>query len=100
MEPRTASACLWPHAAASQGVWALPLTGTAGHLTPLGLEEPQIFVEPGLFLIRPDRTLYFASVQNMPFARPPLGEVLRMIAWTVENRAPARGDVEEPPEPA
>lgn len=74
--------------------------GRAGHPTPHGMEEPQIFVEPGLFLIRPDRSLYFASVQNMPFARPPLLEVLRMIEWTVANSYPARGDFEEPPPPA
>lgn len=74
--------------------------GRAGHPTPHGLEEPQIFVEPGLFLIRPDRTLYFASVQNMPFARPPLLEILRMIEWTVSNGYPARGDFDEPPQPA
>jgi peroxiredoxin len=73
--------------------------GRTGHLTPLGLEEPETFAEPGLFLIRPDRTLYYTSVQNMPFARPPLAEVLRMIAWTVESGSPPRGDFEEPPEP-
>ena len=29
-----------------------------------------MFVEPALFLVRPDRTLYYASVQSMPFGRP------------------------------
>lgn len=74
--------------------------GRPGHPTPHGMEEPPTFVEPGLFLIRPDRTLYFASVQNMPFARPPLAEVLRMIEWTVASSYPARGDFDEPPQPA
>jgi peroxiredoxin len=74
--------------------------GHEGVVTPLGVDEPAIFVEPGLFLIRPDRTLFFTSVQNMPFARPPLAEVLRMIEWTVANAYPARGDMEEPPQPA
>lgn len=75
--------------------------GRPGQLTPHGMEEPPTFVEPGLFLIRPDRTLFFASVQNMPFARPPLAKVLRMIEWTVASGYPARGDVmDEPPEPA
>ncbi len=64
-------------------------------VTPLGIEEPPLFVEPGLFLVRPDRTLFFASIQNMPFARPGLSEVLRMVEWTVLNGYPARGDVEE-----
>lgn len=66
-------------------------------LTPLGVEEPALFVEPALFLIRPDRTLFFASVQNMPFARPALCEVLRMIEWSVANDYPARGDIEDVP---
>ncbi|MDX2203896.1 MAG: peroxiredoxin-like family protein [Hyphomicrobiaceae bacterium] len=62
--------------------------------TVLGIEEPPLFVEPGLFLVRPDRTLFFASIQNMPFARPVLLDVLRMIEWTVANNYPARGDAE------
>lgn len=66
-------------------------------VTQLGLEEPALFVEPGLFLIRPDRTLFFASVQNMPFARPPLCDVLRMIEWSVANHYPARGDMGDTP---
>jgi peroxiredoxin len=63
-------------------------------VTGLGVEEPPLFVEPGLFLVRPDRTLFFASIQNMPFARPVLADVLRMIQWTVANNYPARGDAE------
>jgi peroxiredoxin len=63
-------------------------------MTPLGIDEPALFCEPGLFLVRPDRTLFFASIQNMPFARPVLADVLRMVQWTVANNYPARGDVE------
>jgi len=70
--------------------------GREGVVTKLGLQEPHVFVEPGLFLIRPDRTLYFASVQNMPFARPHLSDVLGMITWAVANNYPARGDLEDP----
>ncbi len=62
--------------------------------TPLGIDEPSLFVEPGLFLVRPDRTLFFASIQNMPFARPILSEVLRMVEWTVANKYPARGEAD------
>jgi len=38
--------------------------------------EPDLFLEPGLFLIDPDRKLYAASTQTMPFARPAFSEVL------------------------
>lgn len=78
--------------------WGLYVS--AGHgATHIGVEEPPFFIEPGLFLVRPDRSLFFASIQNMPFARPVLADVLRMIAWTVERHYPARGEVEGlPPE--
>jgi hypothetical protein len=31
-------------------------------------EEPAFFNEPGVFLVRPDGTLYYGSTQTMPFA--------------------------------
>lgn len=73
--------------------WGLYVSSGHGQgLTPLGLTEPEFFVEPGLFLIRPDHTLFFAAVQNMPFARPPLAEVLRMVQWSALESAAARGE--------
>lgn len=32
-------------------------------------KEPPLFAEPGVFLVRPDATLYGAAVQTMPFTR-------------------------------
>ena len=55
-------------------------------------EEPSRFAEPGLFLIRPDGTLYCASVQTMPFARPSFAEVLQAVAFVTEKNYPARGE--------
>jgi peroxiredoxin len=55
-------------------------------------EEPRLFAEPGLFLVRPDRTLYCASVQTMPFARPSFAEVLQAVAFVTEKNYPARGE--------
>lgn len=55
-------------------------------------KEPPQFVEPGLFLVRPDRTLYAASIQTMPFARPPVAEVLGALAFVVRHNYPARGE--------
>ena len=54
-------------------------------------DEPATFSEPGLFLIRPDRTLYFAVTQNAPFTRPPLDELLTGIDYVLENGYPVRG---------
>lgn len=80
---------LTPEQALSYGLYLSRGLG----VTPLGIEEPALFAEPGLFLVRRDRSLFYASVQNMPFARPPLGEVLRMVEWTVSQAYPARGDI-------
>ena len=56
-------------------------------------KEPEQFAEPGIFLIKPDGALYFAAIQNMPFARPPLDEILGAIDFVVKNDYPARGEV-------
>lgn len=72
--------------------WGLYVS--AGHgKTSAGVEEPPLFVEPGLFLVRPDGTLYFASVQTMPFARPRFDEVVQAIRFVLDKGYPARGEV-------
>jgi peroxiredoxin len=55
--------------------------------------EPELFGEPGLFLIRPDGTVHFASIQNMPFGRPSFQEMLGAIDFVLQNDYPARGEV-------
>jgi peroxiredoxin len=55
-------------------------------------KEPKQFLEPGLFLVRPDLTLYAASVQTMPFARPSFADVLAAVKFIVKNNYPARGE--------
>lgn len=54
--------------------------------------EPQRFSEPGLFLIKPDKTVYAAFVQSTPFARPNLDQVLAAIDFMIEDDYPARGE--------
>lgn len=54
-------------------------------------EEPDVFSEPGLFLLRPDRTLHFAVVQNAPFTRPALDDLLNGLDYTMKNDYPTRG---------
>jgi len=54
--------------------------------------EPSLFAEPGPFLIRPDQTLYAASIQTMPFARPSFSDVLAAVKFVKEKDYPARGE--------
>ncbi|MFB9057672.1 peroxiredoxin-like family protein [Mariniflexile ostreae] len=55
-------------------------------------EEPDQFVEPALFLIRPDRTLYASSIQTMPFARPAIEDILKSLDFVINKSYPARGE--------
>ncbi len=72
--------------------WGLYISTSRGK-TSTGVEEPALFSEPGLFLVRPDGTLYFGTVQTMPFARPGFREILGAIDFVVKNDYPARGEV-------
>ena len=54
-------------------------------------QEPDFFAEPGLFLIRPDNSLYAAFIQSTPFARPPLQDIISAAKFVAEKDYPARG---------
>lgn len=71
--------------------WGLAISTSRG-LTSIGIEEPGMFAEPGLFLVRPDTTLYYAAVQTMPFARPHFDELLGSIDFAIAKDYPARGE--------
>ncbi len=71
--------------------WGLYVSSSRGK-TSLGVEEPEHFSEPGVFLVRPDRTLYWAAVQTMPFARPHFKEMLAGLDFIIKNDYPARGE--------
>ncbi len=71
--------------------WGLAISTSRG-VTSIGIEEPALFAEPGLFLVRPDRTLYYAAVQTMPFARPHFDELLGAIDFAIAKNYPARGE--------
>lgn len=58
-----------------------------------GSAEPALFAEPGLFVIRPDGTVFFAQTQSAPFTRPDFGKLLGGLKFVVENNYPARGDL-------
>lgn len=72
--------------------WNLYISSTRGP-TSMGVDEPREFSEPGLFLMKPDRMLYFISIQNMPFARPNWRELLGALDFVIEKDYPARGEV-------
>ena len=57
--------------------------------------EPAIFSEPALLLVKPDQTLYFASIQSMPFTRPPFDQLLQGVDYALANDYPARGELAE-----
>lgn len=79
--------------------WGLYVSAGLG-ATSAGVEEPPLFVEPGLFLVRRDGTLYFASVQTMPFARPHFTDIAKAIEFVLAKDYPARGEVVEVAEAA
>lgn len=70
--------------------WGLYISSSRG-VTSVGIEELQLFNEPGLFLVRPDGTLYSVAVQSVPFARPHLDEVLSAIDFIKAKDYPPRG---------
>ncbi|MEO1092113.1 MAG: peroxiredoxin-like family protein [Pseudomonadota bacterium] len=80
---------------ATAAAWGLYFSAGIGK-TSIGVEEPEMFAEPGLFLVRPDGTLYFASVQTMPFARPAFGDVLKALDFVLAKGYPARGELPAP----
>ncbi len=71
--------------------WGLSISTSRG-LTSIGIEEPALFAEPGVFLVRPDGTLYYAAVQTMPFARPHFDELIGAIDFAIAKNYPARGE--------
>lgn len=71
--------------------WGLYISTSRGK-TSIGIEEPALFSEPGVFLMRPDGTLYYGAVQTMPFARPSFQDLLGAIDFAIANDYPARGE--------
>ncbi|CAM3647266.1 Thioredoxin domain-containing protein [Deinococcus saxicola] len=67
--------------------WGLYLSASRG------VAEPAVFSEPGVFLVRPDHTLYYGSTQTMPFARPAFRDLLGAVDYALAKDYPARGEV-------
>lgn len=71
--------------------WGLYISTSRGK-TSIGIEEPALFSEPGLFMVGPDRSLYYGSVQTMPFVRPHFSELLGALDFAIDKNYPARGE--------
>jgi peroxiredoxin len=71
--------------------WGLYISSSRGK-TSLGIDEPALFSEPAVYLVRPDGTLYYGAVQTMPFARPAFQDLLGAIDFAIAKDYPARGE--------
>lgn len=71
--------------------WGLYISTSRGK-TSIGIEEPALFSEPGLFLVTPEQSLYYGSVQTMPFVRPHFSELVAALDFAIANDYPARGE--------
>jgi peroxiredoxin len=76
---------------ASAREWGLYISTSRG-MTTAGVEEPALFSEPGVFIVKPDNSLYYAAVQTMPFARPHFDELLAALDFVLAKNYPARGE--------
>ena len=71
--------------------WGLYISASRGK-TSIGIEEPALFSEPGVFMVRPDGTLFYGATQTMPFSRPLLADLVGAVDFTLANDYPARGE--------
>lgn len=71
--------------------WGLYISTSRG-TTSIGIEEPALFSEPGLFMVTPEQTLYYGSTQTMPFVRPHFSELVSALDFAIKNNYPARGE--------
>jgi len=71
--------------------WGLYISTSRG-LTSIGIEEPALFSEPAVFIVRPDTTLYYGAVKTMPFARPNFADLFGEIDFSLAKNYPARGE--------
>jgi len=71
--------------------WGLYVSRSKGP-TSTGVVEPDLFNEPGLFIVRPDGALYWGTTSTMPFGRPHFNEILQSLDFVIPKNYPARGD--------
>lgn len=55
--------------------------------------EPEVFSEPGLFLINGDGDIYYAAVNSNPWGRPYLPSFVKAVDYIINAGYPARGEL-------
>ena len=58
-----------------------------------GSQEPAVFNEPGLVVLRPDGEIFMVEVQSAPFTRPPIDQLAQGLKFALDKDYPARGDL-------
>jgi peroxiredoxin len=53
--------------------------------------EPDLFNEPGIFILDDDGTLFWSSTATMPFGRPSLDDLIAGVRYAQDHDYPARG---------
>ena len=71
--------------------WGLYVSSSKGP-TSAGVVEPDLFNEPGLFIVSPDGSLYWGTTSTMPFGRPHFNEIVQSLDFVISKNYPARGD--------
>ena len=55
--------------------------------------EPEIFSEPGLFLIDNSNLVYYTNINSNPWGRPYLPTFVKAVKYVVSSGYPARGEL-------
>ncbi|QUS37031.1 redoxin domain-containing protein [Falsirhodobacter algicola] len=53
--------------------------------------EPTRFAEPAIYVLKPDNRIYALFVQNTPFARPQIDDLIQGLGFVMKNDYPVRG---------
>lgn len=53
--------------------------------------EPDLFNEPGSFILDDDGTLFWSSTAPMPFGRPSLDDIIARLRYAQNQDYPAHG---------
>jgi peroxiredoxin len=55
--------------------------------------EPELFSEPGMYILDSDNTVFWSTTSSMPFGRMPVKAIINGLNFVTENDYPARGTV-------
>lgn len=70
---------------ASARAWGLYLSDKAKDA------EPARFAEPGIAVLKADGSIYALFLQNTPFARPTVDDLIKGLGFVMKNDYPVRG---------